>query len=46
MIKLMIDTNILISAVVFQNMNSLIEKLQNYKIVISSYILDEAREVI
>lgn len=44
--RVMIDTNILISAIVFQNMDRLVEKLQKHTLVISSYILDEAREVI
>lgn len=47
--KIMIDTNILISAILFpsQNMNKLINTIaDNHTIVLASYIIDELKEVI
>lgn len=47
--KIMIDTNILMSAILFpsQNMNKLINTIaDNHTIVLASYIIDELKEVI
>lgn len=47
--RVMIDTNILISAILFpsEKFNTLIEKLtENHKLFLCSYVLDEMREVI
>lgn len=47
--RIMIDTNILISAFVFKSksMNRLIEKIvENHDLIISSFVLDELNEVV
>lgn len=47
--RIMIDTNILISAFVFksESMNRLIERIvENHDLIISSYVLDELSEVV
>jgi putative PIN family toxin of toxin-antitoxin system len=47
--RIMIDTNILISAFVFksESMNLLLERIvENHDLIISSYVLDELNEVI
>lgn len=47
--RIMIDTNILISAFVFksESMNRLIERnVENHDLIISSYVLDELSEVV
>lgn len=47
--RVMLDTNILISAFIFKSKNifTLIEKLsRNHKVVISSYCIDELKEVV
>ena len=47
--RVMLDTNILISAIVFNSriMNEIIERLANkYSLVLCSYIIDELHEVV
>ena len=47
--RIMIDTNILISAFVFksESMNRLIERIvENHDLIISSYVLEELNEVV
>lgn len=45
--RIMLDTNILISMFVFNSMSSLIDKIsENHSIVLCSYVIDELHEVI
>lgn len=47
--RIMIDTNILISAILFRSekLNSLIEKVaEEYTLVLSTYVIDELKEVV
>lgn len=45
--RIMLDTNILISALVFHSMEQLIKKItENYSIVLCSYVIDEIHEVV
>lgn len=45
--RIMLDTNILISMLVFKSMNEVIEKItRQHRIVLCSYVIDELHEVI
>ena len=45
--RIMLDTNVLISMLVFKSFNAVIDKItQKYSIVLCSYVIDELHEVI
>ena len=45
--RIMLDTNILISMLIFGSMDRVIDKIiENHKIVLCSYVIDELHEVI
>lgn len=45
--RIMLDTNILISMLIFGSMDKVIDKIiENHKIVLCSYVIDELHEVI
>lgn len=45
--RIMLDTNVLISMMVFKSFNAVIDKItQKYSIVLCSYVIDELHEVI